>query len=325
MKLHGNAALSLNRRRLLCSRVLEQGWSLTSAAAAAEVSMRCARKWVGRYRSDGELGLLDRSSAPGSIPHRTSEERVAAIVALRRLRFTGPEIAETLAMPLSTVSGILTRIGMGKLGRIGLEPAVRYERERPGELIHIDIKKLGRIQGGAGHRIAGHQHFNSRKRDAAGVYRHSVGWECVHIAIDDATRLAYAEVLADEKATTAVAFLRRAIAFYRRHGITVEQLITDNGSAYVSIAHAAACRLLGIRHLRTRPYRPQTNGKAERFIRTLLGGWAYGAIYRSSNERTNALDGWLWHYNHQRRHSALGHKPPIARLNERTNLLSTYI
>jgi len=324
MKLHGNAALSLNRRRLLCSRVLEQGWSLTSAAAAAEVSMRCARKWVGRYRSDGELGLLDRSSAPGSIPHRTSEERVAAIVALRRLRFTGPEIAETLAMPLSTVSGILTRIGMGKLGRIGLEPAVRYERERPGELIHIDIKKLGRIQGGAGHRIAGHQHFNSRKRDAAGVYRHSVGWECVHIAIDDATRLAYAEVLADEKATTAVAFLRRAIAFYRRHGITVEQLITDNGSAYVSIAHAAACRLLGIRHLRTRPYRPQTNGKAERFIRTLLGGWAYGAIYRSSSERTNALDGWLWHYNHQRRHSALGHKPPIARLNERTNLLSTY-
>jgi transposase InsO family protein len=325
MKLHGNAALSLNRRRLLCSRVLEQGWSLTSAAAAAEVSVRCARKWVGRFRLEGELGLLDRSSAPRSIPHRTSEERVAAIVALRRLRFTGPEIAETLAMPLSTVSGILTRIGMGKLGRIGLEPAVRYERERPGELIHIDIKKLGRIQGGAGHRIAGHQHFNSRKRDAAGVYRHSVGWECVHIAIDDATRLAYAEVLADEKATTAVAFLRRAIAFYQRHGITVEQLITDNGSAYVSIAHAAACRLLGIRHLRTRPYRPQTNGKAERFIRTLLGGWAYGAIYRSSNERTNALDGWLWHYNHQRRHSALGHKPPIARLNERTNLLSTYI
>jgi transposase InsO family protein len=151
-----------------------------------------------------------------------------------------------------------------------------------------------------------------------------VGWECVHIAIDDATRLAYAEVLPDEKATTAIAFLRRAIAFYQRHGITVEQLITDNGSAYVSFAHAAACRLLGIRHLRTRPYRPQTNGKAERFIRTLLAGWAYGAIYRTSTERTNALDGWLWHYNHQRRHSALNHKTPIARLNERTNLLGTY-
>ena len=146
----------------------------------------------------------------------------------------------------------------------------------------------------------------------------------MHIAIDDATRLAYAEVLADEKATTAVGFLRRAIEFYRRHGIEVEQLITDNGCAYISFAHAAACRLLGIRHLRTRPYRPQTNGKAERFIRTLLGGWAYGAIYRSSNERTKALDGWLWHYNHHRRHSALSHKTPIARLNERTNLLSTY-
>ena len=324
MKLHGNAALSLNRRRLLCSRVLEQGWSLTSAAAAAEVSARCARKWVGRYRCEGELGLLDRSSAPRSIPHRTSEERVAAIAALRRLRFTGPEIAEILGMALSTVSGILTRIAMGKLGRIGLEPAVRYERERPGKLIHIDVKKLGRIQGGAGHRWREKRRHNFEISDASGTRRRMVGWECVHIAIDDATRLAYAEVLPDEKATTAVAFLRRAIAFYARHGITVEQLITDNGSPYVSFAHAAACRLLGIRHLRTRPYRPQTNGKAERFIRTLLGGCAYGAIYRDSSERTRALDGWLWHYNHQRQHSALNHKPPIARLNERTNLLSTY-
>ena len=228
-------------------------------------------------------------------------------------------------MALSTVSGILTRIGMGKLGRIGLEPAVRYERERPGELIHIDVKKLGRIQGGAGHRVgAASAATTSNAATPPASPRRMVGWECVHIAIDDATRLAYAEVLPDEKATTAVAFLRRAIAFYRRHGITVEQLITDNGSPYVSFAHAAACRLLGIRHLRTRPYRPQTNGKAERFIRTLLGGWAYGAIYRNSSERTRALDGWLWHYNHQRRHSALSHKPPIARLNERTNLLSTY-
>jgi transposase InsO family protein len=288
--------------------------------------VRCARKWVGRYRVDGELGLLDHSSAPLSIPHRTSEQRVQAIVALRKLRFTAAEIAETLEMALSTVSGILTRVGMGRLGRLGLEPAVRYERERPGELIHIDVKKLGRIQGGAGHRISGSagRRRSPTKRDAAGVDRGTVGWECVHIAIDDATRLAYAEVLSDEKATTAVGFLRRAVAFYRRHGIEVEQLITDNGSAYVSFAHAAACRLLGIRHIRTRPYRPQTNGKAERFIRTMLGGWAYGAIYRNSNERTKALDGWLWHYNHHRKHSALSHKPPIARLNERTNLLSTY-
>ena len=327
MNLHANAALSLKKRRELCERVVEQGWKVSSAAAAAEVSERCARKWVGRYRSDGELGLLDRSSAPLSIPHRTSEERVQAIAALRRLRFTGPEIAETLGMALSTVSGILTRIGMGKLGRLGLEPAVRYERERPGELIHIDVKRLGRIQGGAGKRVRDglRQHHNARRIDAAGVRRKVVGWECVHIAIDDCTRLAYAEVLPDEKASTAVGFLRRVRAFYRRHGIEIEQLLTDNGSPYVSLAHAVACRALGIRHLRTRPYRPQTNGKAERFIRTLPGGWAYGAIYRSSAERTRALDGWLWHYNHHRRHSALGHKPPIARLNERTNhLLGTY-
>jgi transposase InsO family protein len=326
MKLHANAALSLNGRRQLARRVVDQNWTVARVAAAAEVSERCARKWARRYRHEGEQGLFDRSSAPSRIPHRTPAQRIEAIAALRRLRFTGPEIADTLGMALSTVSGILTRTGMGKLGRLGLEPAVRYERERPGELIHIDVKKLGRIQGGAGKRVRDglRQHYNPIATDAAGVRRQSVGWECVHIAIDDATRLAYAEVLPDEKATTAIAFLRRAIAFYRRHGITVEQLITDNGAAYISFAHAAACRVLGIRHLRTRPYRPQTNGKAERFIRTLLGGWAYGAIYRSSNERTQALDGWLWHYNHQRRHSALSHKTPIARLNERTNLLGTY-
>jgi len=325
MNLHANAALSLNRRRLLCRRVVDEQWTVTKAAEAAEVSVRCARKWVGRYRTDGELGLFDHSSAPNVIPHRTSEERVQAIAALRRLRFTGPEIAETLGMALSTVSGILTRIGMGKLGRLGLEPVVRYERQRPGELIHIDVKKLGRIQGGAGKRITGVER-NSRptRTDAAGVRRSTRGWECVHIAIDDCTRLAYAEVLADEKATTVVAFLRRAVAFYARHGIAVQQLLTDNGSGYRSIVHALACRHLGIRHLRTRAYRPQTNGKAERFIRTMLGGWAYGAIYRNSSERTTALDGWLWYYNHQRKHSALSHKPPIARLNERTNLLSTY-
>jgi transposase InsO family protein len=324
MNLHANAALSLNRRRRLCRRVVEEHWTLAQAAEAAEVSVRCARKWVGRYRTDGELGLLDRSSAPNAIPHRTSEERVQAIAALRRLRFTGPEIAETFGMALSTVSGILTRIGMGKLGRLGLEPAQRYERERPGELIHIDVKKLGRIQGGAGHRIAGRPRHNPSKTDAAGHRRAQVGWEFVHIAIDDCTRLAYAEVLGDEKATTVVAFLRRAVAFFARHGMTVEQLLTDNGSGYRSLVHAIACRALGIRHLRTRPYRPQTNGKAERFIRTMLGAWAYGAIYRNSSERTAALDGWLWTYNHHRRHSALGHKPPIARLHERTNVLGTY-
>jgi transposase InsO family protein len=318
MKLHANAALSLNKRRLLCCRVVEQEWTLTKAAEAAEVSVRCARKWVGRYRAEGELGLLDRPSTPARVANRTCERRVGAIAALRRLRFTGPEIAETLEMPLSTVSGILQRIGMGKLGRLGLEPAERYERQRPGELIHIDVKKLGRIAR-PGHRMLGRQSAGGHHRR-----RYEQGWEFVHIAIDDCTRLAYVEVLDDERASTAVGFLRRAVAFYRRHGITVERLITDNGSAYRSSVHAIVCRALGIRHLRTRPYRPQTNGKAERFIRTLLGGWAYGALYRNSSERAAALDGWLDYYNHRRRHSALGHKPPIARLNERTNLLGTY-
>jgi transposase InsO family protein len=325
MKLHANAALSLKGRRELCRRVVEGERTLSEAAAAAEVSVRCARKWVGRYRAEGELGLLDRSSAPHAIPHRTSERRVEAIAALRRLRFTGPEIAEVLGMALSTVSGILTSIGMGKLGRLGLEPAVRYERALPGELIHIDVKKLGRIVNGAGHRFigsAGQRKAAGTRTDAEGAERKRVGWEYVHIAIDDCSRLAYAEVLSDEKGRTAVGFLQRAIAFYRRHGITVQRVMTDNGSAYISTLHALACRRLRVKHLRTRPRRPQTNGKAERFIRTMLGGWAYGALYRNSTQRTAALDGWLWHYNHHRKHSALGHHPPITRA---TNLLGTYI
>ena len=224
-------------------------------------------------------------------------------------------------MACSTVSGILARIGMGKLGRIGLEPPARYERERPGELVHIDVKKLGRIAR-PGHRVLGGQ----PARAARGYHRKadSLGWEFVHVAIDDCTRLAYVEVLDDERPATAIAFLQRAIAFFDRHGITVERILTDNGNPYRSTLHAIACRTLHIRHLRTRSYRPQTNGKAERFIRTMLGGWAYSALYRDSNDRTAALDGWLWHYNHQRKHSALGHKPPVARLSERTNLLGTY-
>jgi transposase InsO family protein len=324
MDLHANAALSLTKRRLLARRVVEERWTLAKAAAAAEVSVRCARKWVGRYRAEGELGLFDRSSAPRTVANRTAETRVEAIAALRRLRFTGPEIAELLGMALSTVSGILTRIGMGRLGRLGLEPPSRYERARPGELVHVDVKKLGRIQGGAGKRVTGRQRHNWERTDRSGTRRKMVGWEYVHIAIDDCTRLAYAEVLQDEKATSVIAFLRRAVRFFERHGIDVEEVITDNGSAYRSTAHAIACRLLGLRHIRTRPYRPQTNGKAERFIRTLLAGWAYAAIYRDSDDRTRALDGWLLHYNHHRKHSALGHKPPIARLHERTNPLGTY-
>src|ERR1700742_2692043 len=210
---------------------------------------------------------------------------------------TGAEISEALQMPLSTVSGILTRIGMGKLGRLGLEPAQRYERARPGELIHIDVKKLGRIQV-MGHAVTGNRAQRARRTRVGnnGRLLGTAGWEFVHVAIDDATRLAYVEVLTDEKAITAIGFLRRAVKHFNGYGITVERLITDNGSAYRSTIHAIACRALGIGHLRTRPYRPQTNGKAERFIRTMLGGWAYGAIYRSSTERTAALAGWLDHY-----------------------------
>jgi len=322
MKLHANAALSLRQRERMARRVVEQGWSLTQAAAAAEVSERTCSKWVRRYRAEGLVGLVDRSSAPVVVANRTGEQVVQAIAALRRLRFTGPEIAELLDRPVSTVSGILQRIGMGKLGRLGLEPANRYQRERPGELIHVDVKKLGRIVGGAGKRVrGGGQHYTGSYTDAAGTRRGKAGWECVHIAIDDATRLAYAEVLPDEKATTAIGFLRRAVAFYARHGMPVQELMTENGSAYVSTVHAIACRVMGIRHLRTQPRRPQTNGKAERLIRTMLAGWAYGAIYATSAERTAALDGWLWRYNHHRPHSALGRQTPINRLN---NLLGTY-
>jgi transposase InsO family protein len=324
MNLHRNAKLSVKGRELLVDRVEKAGWSLTQAAEAAGVSDRTARKWLARYRAEGADGLLDRSCAPNLVANRVDERRVEVIAALRRLRMTGAEIAETLDMALSTVSGILTRIGMGRLGRLGLEPAQRYERERPGELLHIDVKKLGRIHGGAGKRITGHRHYTPEKRDAAGVDRRTVGWEYVHVCIDDATRLAYVEVLSDEKTITAVAFLRRAIKHFGSYGITVERLITDNGSAYRSAAHAIACRALGIRHTRTRPYRPQTNGKAERFIRTLLGGWAYGAIYRDSTERNAALAGWLDFYNRRRPHGALSHKPPIARLNELNNLLGSY-
>src|SRR6266404_3275195 len=287
MDLHANAALSWTGRRRLCELVVVEGWTVVAAAAAAGVSVRCARKWVGRYRLDGVAGLCDRSLAPRHVANRTAPDRVEAIGKLRRLRFTAAEIAETLGMALSTVSGILTRIGMGKLGRLGLEPAVRYERSRPGELVHIDVKKLGRIDGGAGKRVGGRRlgAYRGSRVDLDGKRRGVVGWECVHIAVDDYSRLAYAEVLADEKAATAAAFLRRAVEHYRRYGIRVEGILTDNGSAYRGVVHALACRSLGIRHLRTRPYRPQTNGKAERFIRTMLNSWAYGAIYRTSTER----------------------------------------
>jgi transposase InsO family protein len=294
MKLHRNAALSWNGRRQLARRVIEHGWTAKSAANAAGISVRCAQ--VDRAVSQrGEAGLHDRSSAPHHVANRTEQDRVHAILALRRLRFTAAEIAEVLGMALSTVSGILTRAGMERLGRLGLEPVTRYER--PGELVHVEVKKLGRIQGGTGWRVRGGvQHYNPTFTDKNGNKRNTVGYEYIHIAVDDYSRLAYAEVLPDEKALTAARFLVHALRFFRRYGVKVERVITDNGSAYRGFAHAIACRRLGLKHLRTRPYHPQTNGQAERFIRTLLAGWAYGAIYRSSHERTTALDGRLDHY-----------------------------
>jgi transposase len=233
MDLHANAALSWSGRRELARRVVEEGWTVAAAAEAAGVSVRCARKSVGRYRG-GDRRLCDRSSAPRRVANRTAPERVAAIVRLRRLRMTAAEIAETLGMPLSTVSGLLTRLGLGRLGRIELEQPVRYERSRPGEFVHIDVKKLGRIKGGAGKRWRDRpqQHYTTTYTDAAGRRRNTVGWECVHVAVDDYSRLAYAEVLPDETASTAVAFLGRAVTYYQRHGIHVERILTDNGSPY---------------------------------------------------------------------------------------------
>lgn len=293
---------------------MEHVMSLTEKDGVAGVSARTAGKWVRRYREEGEAGLHDRSSAPRRVANATPPERVEAIAALRRLRMTGPEIAEVLVMATSTVSAVLKRFGLGRLSRLDAPGAARrYERSRPGELIHIDVRKLGRIGArGAGHRVTGDRR-SQFKSHGRGV----TGWERVHACVDDATRLAYVEVLPDEKATTAIGFLRRALAFYRSHGITVERLMTDNGSAYRSTSHALAYRARGIRHIRTRPYRPQTNGKAERFIRTMLREWAYAAVYGSSPERAAALSGWLERYNYRRRHGALGHRPPIHRLRER--------
>ena len=317
MKLHANARTCPNSRRLLVKRIEEEGWSLMVAAEAAGISERSARKWLGRWRAEGEDGLLDRSSAPKRTPSRLAADRLEAIEALRRLRMTAVEIAEVLGMALSTVSRWLARIGLGKRSRLAPpEPPNRYERKRPGELIHVDVKKLGRIgRRGAGHRVLGPGRRQSQEK--TGPRRHgATGWEFVHVCVDDATRLAYVEVLADEKGATAAGFLRRAVAWFKGMGIKVERVLSDNGACYRSDIHAEACAELGMRHLFTRPYRPRTNGKAERFIQTLTNRWAYGAIYGSSAERTAALSGWLDHYNFRRRHGSLGHRPPAARLAE---------
>jgi transposase InsO family protein len=315
MKIHANARTCPNSRKLLVERIEEGGWSLMSAAEAAGISERTAAKWLGRWRAEGDAGLADRSSAPRRRPTQLPADRLKAIEALRRLRMTAAEIAEVLRMALSTVSRWLKRIGLGKRSRLEpQEPPNRYERSRPGELIHVDVKKLGRIRG-VGHRISGSR-ASQKKMRREGRRTGALGWEFVHVCVDDATRLAYVEVLADEKGPTAAGFLRRAAEWFKSMGITVEGVLSDNGSCYRSRAHAEVCAELGMRHQFTRPYRPRTNGKAERFIQTLVNRWAYGAIYGSSAERTAALPGWLTHYNFNRRHGSLGHRSPAARLAE---------
>ncbi len=307
MNIHENARLTPQGRALMVSRILNESWRVADAAGSAGVSERTAYKWLGRYRSGGAAALNDRKPTPGRCPHRLPAERVATIERLRRKRLSGPAIAREIAMPCSTVGAVLRRLGLGRLAALDPKPpVVRYERENPGELIHIDIKKLGKIDG-VGHRITG-QHSGMRKN-------RGIGWDYLHVCIDDASRLAYTEILPDEKKESACAFLTRALAFFQAHGVTVERVMTDNGSAYRSHLFKSCIAEAGLRHVRTRPYTPRTNGKAERFIQTSLREWAYLRAYQTSAERTQAMIPWITTYNHSRPHSALAGNPPASRLN----------
>jgi len=305
MNTHKNARMTVLGRALLVRRIENDGWRVAAAAAAAGVSERTAYKWLGRYRAGGERMLQDRSSAPARSPHRRPAAIVAEIERLRHQRMAGPAIARRLLMPPSTVGAILRRLGLGRLSALDPKPpVVRYERAAPGELIHIDTKKLGRIDG-IGHRITGDRR-SRRKR---------LGWDLVHVCVDDASRLAYTEVLPDERQESACAFLTRALAFFSRHGVNVERVMTDNGSAYRSRLFNRLIESRGLRHIRTRPYTPRTNGKAERFIQTSLREWAYARPYNSSVERAQAMIPWINAYNTQRPHSALANQTPWLRLN----------
>ena len=305
MRPHPKAKGNAYQRRLMVRRVLEEGWSVAAASDAAGWSERTGFKWLRRWREEGEAGLVDRRPGPSQARNRTPRRRIERILALRRKRQTAWEIAQRLAMPWSTVAAILKREGLGKLSLLEpKEPPRRYERQVAGELVHLDVKPLGRWRKGPGHRMT--KDRRSRDRGA--------GWEYAHVAVDDASRLAYVEVLPDQRGLTAVGFLERALRFFRRHRLVVRELLTDNGSCYVARRFRQACKRHGLRHLRTKPYRPETNGKAERFIQTMLMGWAYKRAYRTSNQRTKALPKWLRYYNEQRPHRALGMIPPKARI-----------
>jgi transposase InsO family protein len=306
MNVHKNARLTPAGRALLARRV-SQGWTVKAAAEAAGVSVRTARKWIDRHRRGGERRHHDRSSAPRRCPRRTSPQHVAQIEQLRRRRMTGPAIAAALGMARSTVGAILRRLGLGKLKSLEPKPPVtRYERAAPGEMIHLDIKKLGKIQG-VGHRFA--------PRGPGMHANKGHGWDFLHVCIDDASRLAYTEILPSEGQADTTAFLERAVAWLARHGVTVERVMTDNGSAYRSKRFAQALQAAGARHVRTRPYTPRTNGKAERFIQTSLREWAYARPYSSSAERAHAIERWINHYNLTRPHAGIGGLSPWTRVN----------
>jgi transposase InsO family protein len=306
MNIHSSARFTPAGRALLVRRVTQESWSVSDAAEAAGVSPRTAYKWLSRFEGEGPEGLFDRSSRPRSSPTQISAEWQSLVVELRRLRMTGAAIAAKLRIPCSTVARILKRHGLERLKKLDPPiPVQRYEKTRPGELIHLDIKKLGRVKG-IGHRITGDRAGHTKTRGS--------GWEFVHVCVDDFTRLAYVEVLQDEVGVTAVGFLRRAAAWFAEQGVTVERVMTDNGSCYKSHVFAAAVADLGARHSKTRPYTPRTNGKAERFIQTLMREWAYARPFTSSYRRRAALPAWLRRYNERRPHAGIGGAAPITRL-----------
>lgn len=309
MNIHQSARLTPRGRALLVSRVLQAGESPSQVAAAMGVSRRTVHKWVTRFQSEGEAGLLDRSSRPHRSPTQLKRRRVRQIERLRRKRWSSPRIARELGLPISTVVVSLRRMKLNRLKSLEPpRPVIRYERSRPGELLHIDTKKLGRI-GRVGHRI--NQDRTTRVR--------GIGWELYHVCIDDATRIAYTEILPDEKGETCAAFLTRAIEWFERNGVRIERVMTDNGSGYRSHAFRRALEAKGARHLKTRPYTPRTNGKAERFIQTSLKEWAYARPYRGSSERLAALAPWIRFYNTCRPHMGIGGKSPQLRLRELVN------
>lgn len=328
---HANAALTPRARLRLAQLVVNEGWTYAAAAKMFMVAARTAKKWADRYRAEGPAGMVDRSSRPHVSPAKTPPQTVRRIVALRWRRRLGPaQIAGRLEMAASTVHAVLTRCRINRLSRIDRitgEPLRRYEHTHPGSLIHVDVTKFANIPDGGGHKFVSREqskrnaiatgHRTGQRGDQAARYRPRIGTAFVHTVIDDHSRIAYAEICTDEKAVTAIAVLRRAVAWFAERGVAVERVLSDNGSAYKSHAWREACSELRIVPKRTRPYRPQTNGKIERFHRTLADGWAYTRLYESTEQRNAALPGWLHFYNHHRAHSAIGGQPPISRL---TNL-----